>query len=401
MRRAPLGRSIGALLGLSLTLIVTACEVSPAVPQATPEARAGFLAQPDVGQRPSATVPAYPRIGKMVLTTAIDAGEAPAEELTTVPGNAETIYLAVEIVEMPAGTTLTAVWLRNDAELSRSDRAITAPVQEPRWLAFPLRPASPLPGGEYVVRLLVNGQMFDSLVFNVSGGGGGTPAAAERAQLVFVPALPADGGTVDPRSLFRPDTTQVVAVLTDPPAATGAELTSRWYYNEGILAEIPPDELVTPSMRTFTLRSDQPLPAGSYRVEILIDGQVAASGQFLVQGAPPVTSQASIEDFTVVSAIDPTTQAPAGASIAQVAAPATVYAAVLVRDLGPNDLLEIVWVRNDVEVARFPITGLRLDYNWVSLPYEIPAQPDESTVVYRAIVALNGTPVRDHALTVQ
>lgn len=178
-------------------------------------------------------------------------------------------------------------------------------------------------------------------------------------------------------------------------------MTSRWYYNDGILAEIPPDELVTPSIRTFTLRSDQPLPAGSYRVEVLIDGQVAASGQFLVQGSLPATSQASVEDFTVVVAIDPATQTPAGASIAQVEAPATVYAAVLVRDLSPTDLLEIVWVRNDVEVARFPITGLRLDYNWVSLPYEIPAQPDESTVTYRAIVMLNGAPVRDHSLTVQ
>jgi hypothetical protein len=399
MQLVALGRSIGTLIGLSVLLI--ACEVGPSIPQATPETRAGLLAQPEAQQRHTPVTALYPRIGRMVLTTAIDAGEAPVEELTTVPGNAETIYLAVGIVEMPAGTTLTAVWLHNDAELSRSDRAITEPVREPRWLAFPLRPTSPLPGGEYVVRLLVNGQMFDSLVFNVSGGAGGMPATAESTQLAFIAALPADGGTVDPRSLFPPDTTQVVAVLTDPPAATGAELTSRWYYNEGILAEIPPDELVTPSIRTFTLRSDQPLPAGFYRVEVLIDGQVAASGQFLVQGAPPATSQASIEDFAVVSAIDPATQAPTGASIAQVEAPATVYAAALVRDLGPNDLLEIVWVRNDVEVARFPITGLRLDYNWVSLPYEIPAQPDESTVVYRAIVVLNGTPVRDHSLTVQ
>lgn len=399
MQLAVLGRSIGTLIGLSVLLI--ACEVSPSIPQATPEARAGFLAQPEAQQRHTPVTALYPRIGRMVLTTAIDASEAPAEELTTVPGNAETIYLAVELVEMPAGTTLTAVWLHNDAELSRSDRVITEPVREPRWLAFPLRPTSPLPGGEYVVRLLVNGQMFDSLVFNVSGGAGGMPAAAERAQLAFIAALPADGGTVDPRSLFPPDTAQVVAVLTDPPALAGAAITSRWYYNDGLLAEIPPDELVTPSIRTFTLRSDQPLPAGSYRVEVLIDGQVAASGQFLVQGALPATSQASVEDFTVVVAIDPATQTPAGASIAQVEAPATVYAAVLVRDLGPNDLLEIVWVRNDVEVARFPITGLRLDYNWVSLPYEIPAQPDESTVTYRAIVMLNGAPVRDHSLTVQ
>ncbi len=58
-------------------------------------------------------------------------------------------------------------------------------------------------------------------------------------------------------------------------------------------------------------------------------------------------------------------------------------------------------MRNDVEIARFPVTGLNLSYNWVSLPYEIPAQPDEGTVTYRAIVVLNGTPVRDHTLAVR
>ena len=398
MRLAALGRSIGALIGLSLALI--ACEVSPATPQATPETRAGFLAQPETQPRPTPVAAFHPRIGRLILTTAIGDGEAPTEELTSVPGDAEVIYLVIEVAEMPAGATLTAVWLHNEAELSRSDRVLTEPVREPRWLAFPLRPASHLPGGEYVVRLFLDGQMLDSLVFHVSGSANGTPAAAERAQLAFVGALPADGEAVEPRTLFSPDTTQVVAVLTDPPA-TSDDLVSRWYYNDGILAEIPPDELLTPAMRTFTLRSDQPLPSGSYRAEVLIDGQVTASGQFLIQGPPPSASQASVEGLTVAAAIDPASQAPAGAPLTQIEAPATVYVAVLVRDLAPSDLIEIVWVRNDVEIARFPVTGLRLSYNWLSLPYEIPAQPDGGAVTYRAIVVLNGTPVRDHTLAVQ
>ncbi len=335
----------------------------------------------------------------MALTTRLAADEAPAEELTTVPGQAEVVYLTVEVADLPAGTTLTAVWLHEGGEFSRSDRVIGEAIREPRWLAFPLRPTSPLPGGEYVVRLLVNGQVVDSLVFTVSGSATGTPAAERSAQVAFVAELPVEGGTVDPRSLFPPETTQVVAVLTDPPP--GTELLSRWYYNGGVLAEIPPDELLTPAMRTFTLRSEQPLPIGPYRVEILADGQVVASGEFIVQGALPAASQASVEDFTVVTAIDPATQAPGGPSVDAVDPPATVYAAVLVRDLEPGDLIEIVWVRNDVEVARYPITGLQLRYNWVSLSYEIPEQPADSAVVYRAIVVLNGTPVRDHALVVQ
>ncbi len=341
----------------------------------------------------------YPRIARMAVTTRLDADEAPAEELTTVPGQVEVVYLTVEVNEVPAGTTLTAVWLHDGSEFSRSDRVVGEVIREPQWLAFPLRPTSPLPGGDYVVRLLVNGQVVDSLVFTVSGSAAGPPAAQGRAQLAFVAELPVEGGTVEPRSLFSSETRQVVAVLTDPPP--GTELLSRWYYNNGLLAEIPPDELLTPAMRTFTLRSEQPLPSGPYRVEVLASGQVVASGEFIVQGSPPAASQAAVEDFTVVTAIDPGTQAPGGPPVDAVDAPATVYAAVLVRDVEAGDLIEIVWVRNGVEVARYPITGLQLRYNWVSLSYEIPEQPADSTVAYRAIVVLNGTPVRDHSLVVR
>jgi len=382
-----------------LSLWLVGCAVSPATPQATPAAPSSLLIRPAAEQRPSPVVAVTPQIARLVLTTRVDIGEVPQEELTTVPGEVAVIFLAVEIVQLPTGATLTAVWVHGGAEFARSDRLVAEAIREPRWLALPLRPASPLPGGEYVVRLLVNGQMVDSLVFTVRGSAEGTPVAEQGTRLAFTGELPQEGGTVEPRSLFPAETRQVVAILLDPPPET--ELVSRWYYNNGLLAELTPDELLSPTVRTFTLRSEQPLPVGPYRVEILAGGLVVASGEFLVQAVPPASSLASIEDFTVVAAIDPTTQAPAGTPVLEVVPPVTVYAAVLVRDLAPNDLVEIVWARNDVEVARFPVTGLSLVYNWMSLPYEIAAQPADREVVYRAIVLLNGTPIRDQVLVVR
>jgi hypothetical protein len=391
---------VSSRVGLAvLGLWLLGCVVSPATPQATPVASSNLLAGAPAEQRPSPVATLTPQIARMVLTTSVDAAETPAEELTTVPGQAAVIYLAVEVAQLPAGATLTVVWVHGGAEFARNDRLVAEPIREPRWLALSLRPASPLPGGEYAVRLLVNGQVVDSLVFTVSGEASGTPVAEQAIRLVFVAELPAEGGTVEPRSLFPAETRQVVAVLLDPPPET--ELVSRWYYSNGLLTEIPPDDLLSPSVRTFTLRSEQPLPVGSYRVEILAEGQAIASGEFLVQGGPAASSLASIEDFTVVAAIDPATQAPAGTPVVAVVPPITVYAAVLVRDLAASDLLEIVWARNDVEVARFPVTGFDLAYNWVSLPYEIAVQSTDQEVEYRAIVLLNGTPVRDHTFVVQ
>jgi hypothetical protein len=93
-----------------------------------------------------------------------------------------------------------------------------------------------------------------------------------------------DGRVEDDTDEFRPTDTIYVSVDTEG-SATGATLTARWTYQDGQVVD-ETSQTLSPSGRTVTefhISMPEGLPAGDYRVEILLDGQTVESRDFEVQ----------------------------------------------------------------------------------------------------------------------
>lgn len=340
-----------------------------------------------------------PIIGQLVLATTIGQDEAPKDEASTIPANTRRIYLVVRATDLPAGTRLSAVWLRGTSEIGRSERQLADAASGPRWIALLLQSDTPLVGGEYSVRLYLNDRFIDSLVFTVGGRRG---AISEQATVVFAAERPSGTGPIDAQSVFPPGTTRVVAILANVPPDVGGDLWSRWTVDGSILTEIGADDLTLAFVRTFTLQRDEPLPPGNYTVQIFADQQEIAQGSFTVAGATPTPepSQAVVEDVRIVRTIEPSTGLPVGARVREIQAPARVYVAILVRDLQPADELRVVWERAGNLVSQQPLSGLSYPANWISLPFDIPAEEGPEPVLYRVTVWLNGNPAGEATIVV-
>ena len=81
---------------------------------------------------------------------------------------------------------------------------------------------------------------------------------------------------------FKPDDHIYAAVLTD---ATGASaITARWTYNgRTVLEEERKVSYKGAGATAFEFKSASGFPVGDYRVEVLVDGQSAASRDFRVE----------------------------------------------------------------------------------------------------------------------
>lgn len=389
---------------LLLAILAVSCSDSTRVPGPIPSQAALLPLSQGQGSAESTPTPdPGPRIGRLVLTTAIASDtEAPKTELTTVPATASVIYLVVEVSALPGKSTLSAVWDFGDTEVGRTTRTIPQPVTSARWIALTWQPQQPLKVGDYTVHLLVDDREIDSIVFTVTGRIAQEATAAPERQLLFATNVAPDVQRIQPATLFPAGVTTIVALVPNAGALVSANVRTRWYRNDQLVAELGPDPVSIPNLLTFTLTSQQPLLAGSYRVELLLDGTLALSGQFQILSPTPTASKAAVEQVLVVTMIDPTTHAPSSTtSVPTLQAPASVYVAVLVRDLTPSDLLEVVWYRNDAEILRVPISGLQVGHQWINVPYQIPAQSPGTTAQYRVVVRLNSQPAGQQTVQVR
>ncbi len=376
----------------------TAPVVQSQRPSPTPTPAAVSVLTPDTDTEARSLDPI---IGQLVLTTEVGNDEAPKEQRSAFPVNAKQLYLVVRASEMPAGTRLTAVWLRGANEIGRSEREIREPIGSARWIALGFQSTTPLPSGEYSVRLFLDDRFVDSVVFTV---GSRREQGSEETGLVFAPEFPSSGA-IQAMSEFPVGTTRVVAILTDVPPDLQGELWSRWSVDGSVLTELGPDELRMAFVRSFTLQRSEPLPPGLYSVQVFAGQQPIAEGSFLIAGATPtpevpVVGDAVVEDLRIVRAVEPGTGVPVGARITQVRSPARLYVAVLVRDLQPGDVLEVVWERAGQEWNRQTVSGLTLPANWISLPFDLPAESGGEPVEYAVNVLLNGTLAQRVPLTV-
>ncbi len=81
---------------------------------------------------------------------------------------------------------------------------------------------------------------------------------------------------------FKPDDAIYAAVLTDKTGAS--TIVARWYYNGQMVSETERKVSYKGQAATaFEFKSASGFPAGDYKVDILVDGQPAASRDFRVE----------------------------------------------------------------------------------------------------------------------
>jgi hypothetical protein len=80
---------------------------------------------------------------------------------------------------------------------------------------------------------------------------------------------------------FKPDDTVYVSVLTQQPGTS--TITAKWYYQGVLINESSKEGSYRNAAATeFHLLNSSGFPAGSYRVEILIDGELTETRNFTV-----------------------------------------------------------------------------------------------------------------------
>src|SRR5690606_33478822 len=96
-----------------------------------------------------------------------------------------------------------------------------------------------------------------------------------------------DGDRVsDPKTAFSPgDRTIIASVVTEAPAANSGELRARWTFQDGQLIEETSERfnLDGPGVTNFHITNEQDWPAGNYRLEVSLDGDVVQTREFTVQ----------------------------------------------------------------------------------------------------------------------
>ena len=82
---------------------------------------------------------------------------------------------------------------------------------------------------------------------------------------------------------FKPDDTVYVAILSDEPGY--GTISVRWLLHGQLVSEAMREVSYTRAAATeFHLQNSGGFPAGSYRVDVLINGELAGSREFRVEG---------------------------------------------------------------------------------------------------------------------
>ena len=95
-------------------------------------------------------------------------------------------------------------------------------------------------------------------------------------------SLNTDNSVAGHTTRFKPDDTVYVALLSEQPGS--GTITVRWRLNGQVVSEATRDVSYTRAAATeFHLQNSGGFPPGTYRVEILVNGQAAATREFRVE----------------------------------------------------------------------------------------------------------------------
>lgn len=359
-----------------------------------------------------------------------------------------TIYALFTLADVSKGTTIKSAWIREPNKEIDEDSLVTTTsddrgyfvLRRPVGCAPPPGPCgSPLLTGAYRVDLFIGGRLVMVKHFRVEGSAGAlsapqspgpspippplptpmpSPAPAPSAPpapltpeanptspgpspnlssarigpIVFARGVSSDGKPIDPARQFPLGIMQIYAIFELRGLKTNDVIGEVLYWG----SDRPVDKKLT-AMELFggptkegpyplTLYKSAPWPAGSYRLELSLNGTVMQKGTFEVVAkaglGPIVFARDAAGDGTPIGAA---TQFPAGIK--------KISAVFHGEGLKANDVIGTVWYRGTERVAgqKFPAA------DFVGAPWIVIEQPFSSGLTpgsYRLELSLNGTVVQ-------
>ena len=122
--------------------------------------------------------------------------------------------------------------------------------------------------------------LFLILVVTLAGCRPSAPLVVTNVQVGR--SLNSDDSVGNLTTRFKPDDTIYVSALTETPGTS--TITARWFYQGTLVNESSRDVSYNNEGATeFHLINTNGFPAGSYRVDILVDGQQVESRTFTVE----------------------------------------------------------------------------------------------------------------------
>lgn len=141
-----------------------------------PQRQASFIAEEYFGGTPPPVKTPTPRavLQSIALTTGVNSDGAPAGIYSSVPSDAGQVYVAARISHLQSGQTLVASW--HTIEEKPEDIVVIANAEmaisgNENWVSLPLDLYGQVPPGDYAVSLYVNGELLNSLAFQITGAG--------------------------------------------------------------------------------------------------------------------------------------------------------------------------------------------------------------------------------------
>jgi hypothetical protein len=258
------------------------------------------------------------------------------------------IYATALLKNAPEDTKITATWiyLEDDTEIASVDALSTETNQA---VSFSLsRPDNGFPVGQYKVELAIDGKLSETLRFTVEASA--VVLKPQLTEAAMASKINPDTQKAETRTdRFQADTAVIyaTALLVDAPKNT--KITATWTYTDDKTEIASVDVLSTETSQyvSFSLsRPDNGFPAGTYQVELAIDGKQAETLRFTVE-EPAVVLIPELTEATMASEIDPNTQKAVTKTDRFQTDTAVIYATALLIDAPKDTKITATWVYAD------------------------------------------------------
>lgn len=136
--------------------------------QLVPEAQQTELAETfyEPTGTPQATFTPNALLSELVITTSLDGTGGPATDLEFVPRGTQSVILAARLTDLQGGETITVEWLNGDGAVLASQDQQAQAGSGPRWYTSTWALGG-VPSGTYAAAVRVNGELLNSIVFQV------------------------------------------------------------------------------------------------------------------------------------------------------------------------------------------------------------------------------------------
>lgn len=285
-------------------------------------ARQGLAYQGRGSQPSNAPAPAgRPRLSNLQFSTGVSESDQPTNLVTSLPSGSRSLYLFFDYENMVDGTPWEVRMLLDGQEVPGVGLA------EQPW---PGGPAgnwwvgwndTDFPDGAYTFQVLADGQQLAAADIQI---GGRAQAAPAFSNILFSQQVNSRGEPVEPTRLFPAGVKQLYAFFDYENMTNGMEWTRTWLY-EGEVAATTTERWEEGGAGQYQLEvtSDEGLDAGNWRLELAIQGELAARADFTVAGGQG--SAALFQPFVFASEVNHETGKPISVATSFPAGIQTLY----------------------------------------------------------------------------